>query len=145
MQSSGSSPEAAVTPTLASHAVWAFTGAKAALWVLVLTRITGLLAAFPLLGAEQMPIQLRAAFAALLATLILPVLPVPTAVPSGIPALVGLMASELAIGLLLGTQEGKGGEQTGDAGEDQHPQRRLGAREGPECVAGEGWSHGHLR
>jgi flagellar biosynthetic protein FliR len=92
-----------VTPTLSSHALWAFTGAQAALWVLVLTRITGLLAAFPLLGAEQMPIQLRAAFAALLATLILPVLPVPTSVPSGIPALVGLMASELAIGLLLGT------------------------------------------
>ncbi len=92
-----------MTPTLASHAFWAFTGAKAALWVLVLTRITGLLAALPLLGADQMPVQLRAALAALLATLILPVLPVPASVPSGIPALVGLMASELAIGLLLGT------------------------------------------
>ena len=92
-----------MTPTLSSHALWAFTGAKAALWVLVLTRITGLFAAFPLLGADQMPVQFRAAFAALLATLILPVLPVPTSVPSGIPALVGLMASELAIGLLLGT------------------------------------------
>jgi flagellar biosynthetic protein FliR len=92
-----------VTPTLSSHAFWAFTGAKAALWVLVLTRITGLLAAFPILGAEQMPVQLRAAFAALLATLVLPVIPVPASVPSGIPALVGLMTAELAIGLLLGT------------------------------------------
>jgi len=92
-----------VTPTLSSHAFWAFTGAKAALWVLVLTRITGLLAAFPILGAEQMPVQLRAAFAALLATLVLPVIPVPASVPSGISALVGLMTAELAIGLLLGT------------------------------------------
>jgi flagellar biosynthetic protein FliR len=92
-----------VTPTLSSSAIWAFTGAKAALWVLVLTRITGLLAAFPILGSEQMPLQLRAALGALLATVILPVIPVPAAVPSGLPELVGLMASELAIGLLLGT------------------------------------------
>ncbi|HEX7553893.1 MAG TPA: flagellar biosynthetic protein FliR, partial [Geothrix sp.] len=92
-----------MTPALSSQALWAFTGAKAALWVLVLTRITGLLAAFPLLGAEQMPLQLRAALAALLATLVLPVISVPATVPSGLPELVGLMASELAIGLLLGT------------------------------------------
>jgi flagellar biosynthetic protein FliR len=92
-----------VTPTLASSAVWAFTGAKAVLWVLVLTRITGLLATLPILGGEQMPLQLRAAIGALLATVILPVLPVPATVPTGIPDLVGLMASELAIGILLGT------------------------------------------
>ncbi len=83
--------------------MWAFTGAKAALWVLVLTRITGLLAAFPILGSEQMPLQLRAALGALLATVILPVIPVPHSVPSSLPELAGLMASELAIGLLLGT------------------------------------------
>lgn len=92
-----------MTPTLSNPAIWAFTGAKAALWVLVLTRITGLLAAFPLLGSEQMPLQLRAALGALLATVILPVIPVPSMVPSGLPELAGLMASELAIGLLLGT------------------------------------------
>lgn len=92
-----------MTPTLTSSAVWAFTGAKAALWVLVLTRITGLLAAFPMLGSDQMPLQIRAALGALLATVILPVVPVPATVPSGLPELVGLMASELAIGLLLGT------------------------------------------
>lgn len=90
-------------PSLSGSAVWAFTGAKAALWVLVLTRITGLLAAFPMLGSEQMPVQLRAALGALLATVILPVIPVPPAMPTGLPELVGLMASELAIGLLLGT------------------------------------------
>ncbi len=92
-----------MTPTLSSSAVWAFTGAKAVLWVLVLTRITGLLAAFPILGSEQLPLQLRAALGALLATVILPVVPVPTVLPSGLPELAGLMASELAIGLLLGT------------------------------------------
>lgn len=92
-----------MTPILGSSAAWAFTGAKAALWVLVLTRITGLLAAFPLLGAERMPMQVRAALGALLATVILPVLPAQAAAPSGLPELVALMASELAIGLLLGT------------------------------------------
>lgn len=92
-----------MTPTLSSQAIWAFTGAKAVLWVLVLTRITGLLATFPILGSEQMPLQLRAALGALLATVILPVLPVPAVIPSGLPELAGLMASELAIGLLLGT------------------------------------------
>lgn len=92
-----------MTPTLASSAIWAFTGAKAVLWVLVLTRITGLLATLPILGGEQMPMQLRAAIGALLATVILPVVPVPTSIPTGIPDLVGLMASELAIGILLGT------------------------------------------
>ena len=92
-----------MTPTLTNAGMWAFTGAKAALWVLILTRITGLLAAFPLLGSEQMPLQLRAAMGALLATVILPVLPVPPVVPSGLPELAGLMVSELAIGLLLGT------------------------------------------
>ncbi len=92
-----------MTPTLLNPGIWAFTGAKAVLWVLVLTRITGLLAAFPLLGSEQMPLQVRAALGALLTTVILPVIPVPAAVPAGLPELVGLMASELAIGLLLGT------------------------------------------
>jgi flagellar biosynthetic protein FliR len=88
---------------LSNPSIWAFTGAKAVLWVLVLTRITGLLAAFPMLGSEQMPLQVRAALAALMATVILPVVPIPVTVPAGIPELVGLMASELAIGLLLGT------------------------------------------
>jgi flagellar biosynthetic protein FliR len=92
-----------VTPTLSNLGIWTFTGAKAALWVLVLTRITGLLAAFPMLGSEHMPVQLRAALAALLATVILPVLPIPATIPSGLPELAGMMASELAIGLLLGT------------------------------------------
>lgn len=92
-----------MTPTLTDSAMWAFTGAKAALWVLVLTRITGMLAAFPMFGSEQMPLQVRAALGAMLATVILPVVPVPAAVPVGLPELAGLMASELAIGLLLGT------------------------------------------
>ena len=92
-----------MTPLLSSSGVWAFTGAKAALWVLVITRITGLLAAFPILGSEQMPLQLRAALAALLATVVLPVIPVPADPPTGLPELAGLMATELAIGLLLGT------------------------------------------
>jgi flagellar biosynthetic protein FliR len=92
-----------MTPTLLNHGVWAFTWAKAVLWVLVLTRLTGLLAVFPILGSEQMPMQLRAALAILLSAVILPVIPVPAAVPVGLPELVGYMVSELAIGILLGT------------------------------------------
>jgi flagellar biosynthetic protein FliR len=92
-----------VSPTLLSSSLWAFTGAKAALWVLVLTRMTGLLAVLPIMGSEQMPLQLRAVLGALLTTVILPVLPLPAVAPSGLPELVGLMASELAVGLLLGT------------------------------------------
>ena len=92
-----------MTPILSSSAIWAFTGAKAALWVLVLTRITGLLATLPILGSEQMPLLMRTALGALLATVILPVLPIPASIPAGLPDLVGLMAAELAIGLLLGS------------------------------------------
>jgi len=92
-----------MTPTLLSSGVWAFTGAKVFLWVLVLTRLTGLLAVFPILGSEQMPLQLRAALAVLLTTVILPVIPVPTVLPTGLPELAGSMVCELAIGILLGT------------------------------------------
>ena len=92
-----------MTPTLMNTSVWAITGAKAVLWVLVLTRMTGLLATLPLLGSEQVPLQLRAALGALLTTVLLPVIPVPANLPLGLPELVGLMASELAIGLLLGS------------------------------------------
>lgn len=92
-----------MSPTLANPAVWAFTADRAILWVLVLTRLTGLLAALPLLGSEQMPVQLRAALAALLAVVLVPVVPVPPHLPTGVPALLAIMAAELAIGLLLGT------------------------------------------
>ena len=80
-----------MTPTLLNSGIWAFTGAKVVLWVLVLTRLTGLLAVFPILGSDQMPLQLRAALAVLLTTVILPVIPVPKAVPAGLPELVGYM------------------------------------------------------
>jgi len=92
-----------VTPTLSNLAVWAFTADRVVLWMLVLTRITGLLAAFPMLGSEQLPLQLRAALGVILATIIVPVVPAPAVLPAGIPALVALMAGELAVGLLLGT------------------------------------------
>ena len=92
-----------MTPTLSNPALWAFTGAKVVLWMLVLTRITGLLASFPMLSSDQLPLQVRVVLAVLLATVITPVLPVPRDLPSGLPQLVGLMATELAIGVLLGT------------------------------------------
>jgi flagellar biosynthetic protein FliR len=92
-----------LTPTLSSPALWAFTGAKAAVWVLIITRITGLLATFPILSSEQMPLRVRATLAALMATVILPVVPAPAAIPSTALELIGLMTVELAIGLLIGS------------------------------------------
>lgn len=92
-----------MTPTLSNLAVWAFTADKVVLWLLVLTRVTGLMSALPLLGSQRLPVQLRAALAVLLSAIITPVVPVPATLPTGIPVLVALMAGELAVGLLLGT------------------------------------------
>ncbi len=92
-----------MTPTLSNLAIWSFTGDRVVMWVLILTRVTGLLAAFPLLGSEQLPLALRAALGAILSAILLPVVPVPASLPGTIPGLVALMAGELAVGLLLGT------------------------------------------
>ena len=57
-------------PTLGNPAVWAFTQAKVLLWVMVLTRITGLLAVLPGIGQERVPVQIRGALAVLMALII---------------------------------------------------------------------------
>lgn len=89
-------------PTLGNPAVWTLTQAKVLLWVMVLTRVTGLLAVLPGLGQERVPVQIRAALAILMALVITPVVPPPAQVPASALELVVFMALELATGLLMG-------------------------------------------
>ena len=92
-----------MTPTLSNAAVWAFTADKVVLWLLVMTRLTGLLSAMPLLGATKLPLQVRVALAVLVSLVLVPGVPAPAVLSTGIPALLSQMASELAVGLVLGT------------------------------------------
>ena len=89
-------------PSLDNPAVWALTQAKALLWLLVLTRLSGLLAALPGLGQERVPLQVRAALAVLMATIITPVIPGPKALPQSLWDVLAFMVMEFAVGLLLG-------------------------------------------
>lgn len=90
-------------PTLLDNpALWTLTQGKVVLLLLVLTRITGMLATFPGLGQERIPILVRAAVAILISLVITPVVPVPRQLPTGMWGLTGVMATELAAGLLMG-------------------------------------------
>lgn len=88
---------------LGNPATWSYTTARLTAWMLVLTRITGLLAAMPGLGNDRLPLPVRASLAALLALVIAPTLPPMKAMPQGLWDFTALMAVELAVGLLIGT------------------------------------------
>lgn len=92
-----------MTEVLQNPAAWAFTSTQASLWILVLARVTGLLAGLPGLGQDRMPVRARAALAALLSLLVLPAAGGPKALPTGLWDLTMLLAVEFAAGLLLGT------------------------------------------
>lgn len=90
-------------PSLLSNpALWTLTEGKVLLWILVLTRLTGLMATFPGLGQERIPIMIRASMAILISLVIAPVIPIPAQLPTGMWGLVGALAIEFAAGLLLG-------------------------------------------
>ncbi len=88
---------------LGNPATWATATAKLTAWMLVLTRVTGMLAAMPGLGNDRLPLPVRASLAALLALVIAPTLPPMKAVPAGLWDFTAVMAVELAVGLLIGT------------------------------------------
>lgn len=89
--------------SLLSHpALWTLTQGKVVLWLLVMTRLTGMLATFPGLGQERLPLQIRASMVILISLVITPVVPIPAVLPTGMWAMIGVMATELAAGLLMG-------------------------------------------
>ena len=87
---------------LSNPAFWTWTQGKALLWVLVLTRVTGLLATLPGLGQDRIPVTIRAALAMLTALILAPVVPAPAQIPDGMWGMTGIVATELAAGLLMG-------------------------------------------
>jgi flagellar biosynthesis protein FliR len=87
---------------LANPALWTLTQGKVLVWLLVLTRVSGLLATLPGIGQERIPLLVRASVAILVSLIIAPVVPPPDQAPTGAWAMVGMMAIELASGALLG-------------------------------------------
>jgi flagellar biosynthetic protein FliR len=89
-------------PTLGSPALWALTQTKVLMWLLVVVRISGLMATLPGLGQERIPLQIRAALTVLVSVVITPVVPAPREMPSDMWQLLAVMVMEFASGLLLG-------------------------------------------
>ncbi|WP_005031956.1 flagellar biosynthetic protein FliR [Holophaga foetida] len=87
---------------LLNPATWVLTQGRVLVWVLVLMRMTGLMASMPGLGQERVPVVMRAALAILMSMIIAPVVPLPKALPVGIWDSVGFMAAELAAGVMMG-------------------------------------------
>ncbi len=87
---------------LLDPAFWTLTQGKVLLWLIVVTRLSGLMATFPGLGQERIPLPVRASTTILISLVIAPAVPPPAQVPSGIWDLLGLLVIELAAGLLLG-------------------------------------------
>ncbi len=91
-----------MTPLLGNPALWTLTQGKVLVWMLVLVRLSGLMATLPGLGQERIPVQIRVALVVLLAIIIAPVVPSPKTMPTDMWQLAAVVAVELAAGLLLG-------------------------------------------
>jgi flagellar biosynthetic protein FliR len=87
---------------LENPALWTLTQGKVMLWLIVLTRLSGLMTTFPGLNQERIPMPIRGSAALLLSLTIAPVVPPPLQAPAGLWDLVGMLVVELAAGLLLG-------------------------------------------
>jgi flagellar biosynthetic protein FliR len=87
---------------LENPALWTLTQGKVMLWLIVLTRLSGLMTTFPGLSQERIPMPIRGSAALLLSLAIAPVVPPPAQMPLGLWDLVGMLIVELAAGLLLG-------------------------------------------
>jgi flagellar biosynthetic protein FliR len=104
-------------PALDNPAVWALTQYNVFMWLLVLTRLSGLMITLPALSQERIPRTLRVAMVGLMTVVIAPVVPLPTETPQGIWGLAGFMACELFVGLILGAIVSWLIEMTGMAGQ----------------------------
>ena len=89
-------------PVLENPAIWALTQNNAYLWMMVLTRMSGLMITLPALSQERIPRMIRIAMVGLMTIVIAPVVPRPEDLPQGIWSLGGFMACELFVGLILG-------------------------------------------
>jgi flagellar biosynthetic protein FliR len=72
------------------------------MWMLVFTRVSAMLAIFPIFSASYVPTRLRIAFGALLALFTTATLPPLTTVSLTLGGLITLLAIEACVGLLLG-------------------------------------------
>ena len=72
------------------------------LWLLVFLRVSALLTVFPIFSAANFPVQLRIALGALLSALIFPNVSLPETLPIDYLGMTGLMAREIAVGLVFG-------------------------------------------
>jgi len=82
--------------------VWAFTQARALVWMLILVRMTGLLATMPGFGQTRIPVRIRLTLGLLLAIIIMPLVPAPRELPTSMYDLTGFLLTEFAAGLLMG-------------------------------------------
>lgn len=89
-------------PTLAHPAVWALTQAKVLVFMLAVTRLTGLLMTMPGFGQARVPLQVRVALVLVLATTITPAVSLPTTGLDSMFELVPVMVTELAAGAIMG-------------------------------------------
>ena len=89
-------------PVLDNPVLWAFLQGKVALWLLVMVRITGLMATLPGLGQERIPLPIRTSLTILMAVILTPVIPAVKTIPNDMWQMLGLMVAELAAGVLLG-------------------------------------------
>ena len=87
---------------LANPAFWAFTQARALIWMLILVRMTGLLATMPGFGQTRIPVRIRLTLGVLLAVIIMPLVGAPKEMPTGMFGLTGFMVTEFAAGLIMG-------------------------------------------
>jgi len=83
-------------------ATWVLAQGRVLVWLMVLTRMTGLMASMPGLGQERVPVVMRAALAVLMSVIIAPVIPLPKTLPTGVWDAAGFMVAELAAGVMMG-------------------------------------------
>lgn len=89
-------------PTLANPALWALTQGQILVWMMVMTRFTGLVAMLPGMGQDRVPVIIRAALVTLLAATVAPFVAKPAQMPTGIWDLSAYLVAEFAAGMLMG-------------------------------------------
>lgn len=82
--------------------LWQLSQEAMTAFMLVLVRMTGLLATLPGLSREGLPLRVRATLALLATLIITPVVPRPEVYPGTVWSLAAVMLGELVAGLLLG-------------------------------------------